>query len=234
MADYLAMVLEDEGAHASQSPREIAELLDRQARFADELRRTGRLRDSGRFRPSKHGVRVHGASVDRGPFAEDGRAMNAYYWLDASSLDEATQLVAEYPGLPTDTVDVRPLLRGSVDAGKDDKPGKIFAFAVLGNAASEDGWKAVMERIDAETRGTLTGDAFIGGLRLQPPTTGRRIAARSGDRRAMFDGPFLESKEVIGGLFLVRMMSIDEAVEYAVGSRFVVHGTLEIRELWRT
>jgi hypothetical protein len=50
----------------------------------------------------------------------------------------------------------------------------------------------------------------------------------------MLDGPFLESKEVIGGLFFLRMTSIDEAVAWAAESRFVVHGTLEIRELWRT
>jgi hypothetical protein len=54
------------------------------------------------------------------------------------------------------------------------------------------------------------------------------------ERRATFDGPFLESKEVIGGLILLRMTSLDEAVRWAGGTRFVVHGTLEIRELWRT
>jgi hypothetical protein len=35
--------------------------------------------------------------------------------------------------------------------------------------------------------------------------------ATRGERRAMFDGPFLESKEVMGGLFFVRVMSLEEA-----------------------
>src|SRR5262245_729217 len=45
-------------------------------------------------------------------------------------------------------------------------------------------------------------DRFDEGHEVQPPTSGRRVATR-GERRAMFDGPFLESKEVIGGLFFV-------------------------------
>jgi hypothetical protein len=39
---------------------------------------------------------------------------------------------------------------------------------------------------------------------------------------------------VIGGLFVVRTKSLDEAVRWAATTAFVVHGTLEIRELWRT
>jgi hypothetical protein len=58
--------------------------------------------------------------------------------------------------------------------------------------------------------------------------------ASAGGRRAVFDGPFLESKEVIGGLFFLWMASLDEAVDWASRSEFVKHGALEIRELWRS
>jgi hypothetical protein len=135
--------------------------------------------------------------------------------------------------LPTDEIDVRPLMKGAVLADKEAKPGKIFACAVLGSSKTEEAWVQVMDRIDEETRGRFPEASFLGGLRLDPPRNGRRIATR-GERRATFDGPFLESKEVIGGLFLVRMTSIDEAVRWAGETRFVVHGALEIRELWRT
>jgi hypothetical protein len=90
----------------------------------------------------------------------------------------------------------------------------------------------VMDRIDAEATSSLP-DSSMGGVRLQPPTSGRRAATR-GERRAMFDGPFLESKEVIGGLFFVRAMSLEEAVQWARDARHGVHGTLEIREVWRS
>jgi hypothetical protein len=145
---------------------------------------------------------------------------------------EVTELAARAPVLPTDDVDVRPLMKGAVPADKEAKPGKIFACAVLGSAPSEEGWVEVMNRIDEETRGRFPEASFLGGLRLEPPRSGRRIATRA-ERRAMFDGPFLESKEVIGGLLLLRMTTIDEAVRWASETPFVVLGALEIRELWR-
>ena len=51
---------------------------------------------------------------------------------------------------------------------------------------------------------------------------------------AFLDGPFLESKEVIGGLFFTRMASIEEAVSWASETECVKIGSVEIRELWRS
>jgi hypothetical protein len=232
---YLVTILEDEHAHASQSPKAMSDLIEESAAYEDELRRAGQLEDRGRLRPSKEGKRVRRegerVEVRDGPFAEEGKALGGYYWVQAGSLEEATELAARAPVLPTDEVDVRPLMKGTAPADKAAKPGKIFACAVLGGAGTEGAWIEVMDRIDEETRGRFPEASFLGGLRLEPPRRGRRIATR-GERRATFDGPFLESKEVIGGLLLLRMTSIHEAVRWAAETRFVVHGTLEIRELW--
>jgi len=237
MAEYMLMVLEDERAHTAEPPKAMAKLIEERAAFAGELRRAGVLKDSGQLRPSKEGKRVRRSGKDLdvrdGPFIEKGRALGAYYWVEAPSVDEAAKLAIGLPALPSDEGDVRPLMRGTARADKDTKPGKVIAFAVLGNAESEEAWVKVMDRIDAETRSAFPTAAALGGLRLQPPKTGKRVATR-GDRRAMFDGPFLESKEVIGGVFFLRMASLAEAVAWAAESRFVAHGALEIRELWRT
>jgi hypothetical protein len=237
VADYLLMTREDEHAHASQSPKAMSELIEKSAAYADELRRAGRLKDSGRLRPSKEGKRVRREGdrleVQGGPFAEEGKALGGYHWVQASGFDEATELAAKAPVLPTDEIDVRPVMKGMCANDKEAKPGKIFACAVLGSTKTEAAWVEAMDRIDEETGGRFPEASFLGGLRLEPPSSGRCIAAR-GERRATFDGPFLESKEVIGGLIFVRMTSIDEAVQWAGETRFVVHGALEIRELWRT
>jgi hypothetical protein len=152
--------------------------------------------------------------------------------VEADNADEAAKLALACPALATDEIDARPLMKGTVPKEKEAKPGKIFACAVLGNAATEDAWVSVMDRIDAESQGDFPKGLSLGGVRLQPPKSGRRVATR-GERRAMFDGPFLESKEVIGGVFFIRMTSIDEAVRWAEDTRFIAHGALEIRELWR-
>jgi hypothetical protein len=237
MAEYMLLVLEDEEAHASQSPKAMADLIDARAQFAGALRRAGQLRDGGRLRPSKEGKRVlrngDRLQIQSGPFAEDAKTLAAYYWVEAPNVGEAAMLAAECPSLESDEVDVRPLMKGKVDVDKETKPGKIFAFGVLGNATTEEAWVKVMDRIEAETLGRFGGDGFLGGVRLQPPKSGRRVATR-GEKRVAFDGPFLEAKEVIGGAFFRRMTSMDEAVRWAAETPFVVHGALEIRELWRT
>jgi hypothetical protein len=237
VAEYLAMTLEDEQAHAAQSPKAMSELIETSATYADGLRHAGRLKDSGRLRPSKEGKRVRREAdrleVGDGPFAEEGKALGGYYWVEASSFDEAVELASKAPVLPTEEIDVRPVMKGMCPKDKEAKPGKIFACAVLGSTKTEEAWVEVMDRIDEETRGRFPEASFLGGLRLEPPSRGRRIVTH-GERRAMLDGPFLESKEVIGGLFFVRMRSIDEAVRWAAEAPFVVHGALEIRELWRT
>jgi hypothetical protein len=207
VSDVLLLVHEDEAAHAAQSPAAIAELIARRARFTAALRARGQLRDHGRFRPSREGVRVHRDRVEHGPFA---RPLAAYCWVD-----DAAHLVEPYPALAGDELAVRPLMKGIPMPDKDRKPGKIFGFVVIGEAA-------VMDLIDAETHASFPADAFAGGNRLHAP------------RRATLDGPFLESKEIIGGVFFLRMASIEDAVRWAAASRFVVHGALEIRELWRS
>ena len=228
MGETMMLILEDEGAHAAQAPAEMAELIEKRAQFTGALRRDGKLRDSGRFRPSKEAKRVRAGGVEDGPFAEDGKTLAAYYWVDADVAD-AAKLATDCPVLASDAIDVRPLMKGNVQPGKDDKPGKIFAFAVLGNRPNEDEWVKLMDRIDAETHASFPDDSFLGGVRLDAPKLGRRVV-----RRAMHDGPFLESKEVIGGVFFLRMSSIEDAVAWARETRFVVHGALEIRELWRS
>jgi hypothetical protein len=67
---------------------------------------------------------------------------------------------------------------------------------------------------------------------LNPAGKGARIEVRNG-RRTVVDGPFTESKELVGGFYLVDVKSLDEAVEWALrcptGLGF--DDVLEIRQL---
>lgn len=237
MSDYLLMVLEDEAAHASESPKATQELIERRAQFVEGLRRAGKLRDGGRLRPSKEGARVHrdrdDVVVRPGPFAGEPRALAAWYWVDAASAAEAAKIAAGCPTLALDELAVRPIMKGRVADDKEAQPGKIVACAVLGAAPNEQAWVQAMDRIDQANEAFPSG-VFLGGVRLEPPTTGARVATASAGRQATFDGPFLESKEIIGGLCFVRMTSVEEAVRWAKTTQFIVHGTLELRELWRS
>jgi hypothetical protein len=237
VGDFMLLLMEDEGAHAAEDPKAVARLIEKRAAFVEGARRSGVLADAARFRPSKEGKRVRRqggrAEVVDGPFADDGRALAGYCCVRADGAEAAAAIAAGCPVLPADVVDVRPIMKGSIDADKESKPGKIFAFGVTGSADTEEAWVAIMDRIDAESHSVSPVPGRCGGVRLMPPKTGRRVATEGG-RRAIFDGPFLESKEVVGGIFFARMASIEDAVRWASETPYIAFGTLEIRELWRS
>ncbi len=64
---------------------------------------------------------------------------------------------------------------------------------------------------------------------LRTDTEGVRVEVRAG-KRTLVDGPFSESKEMIGGYFLVDCASRDEAVEIAAGLPAAAWATVEVRE----
>ena len=58
-----------------------------------------------------------------------------------------------------------------------------------------------------------------------------RVVRRHDGETRVTDGPFSETKEVIGGYFVVRAESWDAAVEIARGCPHVDYGTIEIRRV---
>lgn len=67
---------------------------------------------------------------------------------------------------------------------------------------------------------------------LNPAAPGARIAVANG-RRCVVDGAFTESKELVGGFFLIEVDSLDEAVRWALRapSGFGSDDILEVRQL---
>jgi hypothetical protein len=65
---------------------------------------------------------------------------------------------------------------------------------------------------------------------LRPDAQGVRVQVREGRHRAV-DGPFIESKEMIGGYFLVDCASLDAAVTLATRCPAAAWSTVEVREL---
>ena len=59
---------------------------------------------------------------------------------------------------------------------------------------------------------------------------GRRVVRRSGEL-VVTDGPYLEVKDVVGGVFVVDADSYDHAVELASGCPHLDYGEIEVREV---
>ncbi|HXS73648.1 MAG TPA: YciI family protein [Rhodanobacteraceae bacterium] len=65
---------------------------------------------------------------------------------------------------------------------------------------------------------------------LRPDRDGVRLSKRNG-KRTLMDGPFAESKEMVGGFFLLNCRTKDEAVAIAEECPAAEYATVEVREL---
>jgi hypothetical protein len=74
---------------------------------------------------------------------------------------------------------------------------------------------------------------LLGGERLRPTTDATTVRVRDGEVLAA-DGPFAETKEQVGGYYLVDCKDLDEAIEVASKIPAARHGTIEVRPIWET
>jgi hypothetical protein len=70
-----------------------------------------------------------------------------------------------------------------------------------------------------------------GGERLRPTSDATTVRVRDGETLTT-DGPFAETKEQVGGFFLVDCKDLDEAIEIAAKIPGAAHGSIEVRPIW--
>ena len=70
-----------------------------------------------------------------------------------------------------------------------------------------------------------------GGERLYPTTDSTTVQVRDG-KTLTSDGPFAETKEQMGGFFIVECDDLDQAIEIAAKIPGARTGTIEVRPIW--
>ena len=71
---------------------------------------------------------------------------------------------------------------------------------------------------------------YVAGLQLQPTTNATSVQVRNG-KKLVTDGPFAETREQLGGFFIVEARELDDAIALAERLPSAVTGTIEIRPL---
>jgi hypothetical protein len=72
---------------------------------------------------------------------------------------------------------------------------------------------------------------LLAGEGLRPSSKGARVRF-SGDETTVMDGPFSETKELIGGFWLWQVRSLEEAIEWAKRAPMGEDAELEIRQVF--
>ena len=80
------------------------------------------------------------------------------------------------------------------------------------------------------TEGLRNAGAFVSGEPLQPPSTATTVAVRNGDR-VVTDGPFADTKEWLGGFYVIDAPDLDSALDHAAGMPNIDYATVEVRPI---
>src|SRR5262245_15776741 len=83
----------------------------------------------------------------------------------------------------------------------------------------------------AYTEALKQAGALVGGNRLQPSTAATTVRVADGKPQVL-DGPYSDSKEQLGGYYLIDVADLDAALSWASRCPASSHGAVEIRPIW--
>ena len=95
---------------------------------------------------------------------------------------------------------------------------------------SDEAIAAEMEAYNAFTRHVAERGAMKSGEALHPSATATTVRVRNG-QTVTTDGPFAETKEALGGFYLINAKDLDEAIEVAAKIPGAAYGSIEVRPI---
>ena len=106
----------------------------------------------------------------------------------------------------------------------------VMIHAVDQDATPNDPTCASPEALDAWVQEMLARGVLLDGARLRPVSDATTVRA-SGGSPVVFDGPFAETKEQVGGYDVIDCSDLDEAIEIASKHPSAWYGTIEVRPI---
>jgi hypothetical protein len=177
--------------------------------------------------------------VTAGPFAETVEQLGGYFLVDVADLDEAIAIAGRLPSAKKGTVEIRPVFElPGVPAEKTAAPAGKSRFMLLsyddeeywanaGPAATEEGMKEATKLChELDARGQ-----YLVATPLHRSPTATSVRVRD-SKRIVTDGPFAETREVLGGFYMLALNHIDEALDAAIRHAAINRGTVEIRQVF--
>jgi hypothetical protein len=101
------------------------------------------------------------------------------------------------------------------------------AFAVLPKVQQEQGLAAYM----AYTEALQSAGFLVSSGRLTPAASATTVRVTNGKSQVV-DGPYADTKEQLGGYYLIEVKDLDAALHWAARCPAASHGAVEVRPLW--
>ena len=236
------IIMHKTNAHWESGAIPSPELIGRVGMLLGELATAGVLRGAEGLRASSEGVRLRFAggtrTVIKGPFDGDNELAAGFSILRTRSLEDAIEWATCQAGLIGDVeIDIRPVTE-PWDIGMTAMPADVSMrrYMVLCKAtpsteageAPSSARRAEFARLIDET--TRSGVHLVTET-MRPSRRGRRYK-NSRDGVSVYDGPFIETKELIAGYVIVSAGSLEDAARWALPYLFAVEADeVDLREL---
>lgn len=219
------MMLHKTDAYYENGGLPSKELIAGVGQMVGEMVRSGKLLAADGLRSSAQGVRLKFAggkrTVIKGPLQGENEAIAGFAVMRVHSLDEAIEWASRYAAVVGDAVlDIRPATE-PWDIGLGKKPEGLTTRRYIAmqkaNARSEAGTPPTpleMQRMGALIQEMKEAGVLLstGGLEPSSRATRRRNV---GGKQTLVDGPFAESKELVGGFVILDLDSRAEAIGWA-------------------
>jgi len=104
-----------------------------------------------------------------------------------------------------------------------------FLALIYSTEGSDDvDWETLIQQYGEFGQRAQEAGVMVGGDALQPVSTATSVQLRD-SKKVVTDGPFAETKEQLGGYYLLDCKDLDEAVEWASQIPTARYGTIEVR-----
>lgn len=216
-------------------------LIARVGTLLGELAKTGVLGSAEGLRASSEGVRLRFAggtrTITRGPFEGDNELPAGFSIVRTRSLDDAIEWATRQAHVLGDVeIDIRPVTE-PWDIGMAPRPADVTTrrYMLLRKATpateAESEPSPAQRAALARLSDDATGNVHLVTETMRSSKRGRRYK-NSREGVSVYDGPFVETKELIGGYVVVSAGSLDEVERWALQYIDVVEsGEVDVREL---
>lgn len=107
----------------------------------------------------------------------------------------------------------------------------IYASEAETAAMSKGALGTMTEEYGVYTKSIVQSGNYKGGERLRPIASATTVRVRDG-KTVTTDGPFAETREQLGGFYMVEAKDLDEAISLAARIPGARHGSIEVRPIW--
>ena len=226
------MMMHKHDAKTEAGEKPPAELIHEMGAFIGEFAKTGRLIDGAGLGASKTRTRLRfrngEVTTKHGPYQGEHELPAAALLLKVKTRDEAIGWAERYGKILGDC---------EIELGKVTEPWDLGLVPEPPNAPlqllliekEEAGGRSTKQKAELTRLKTEMTKAGVlqRSLRLQPSNVAKRLFFKNNDLTVV-DGPFAESKELLGGFAVLELRDVDEAIDVSRRYAKILGGTLEV------